>query len=43
MIGADHCLDYKAPGFKEALLQATEGFVDAYLDLVGGDSKSVSV
>ncbi|KAI4177220.1 MAG: hypothetical protein LQ343_000704 [Gyalolechia ehrenbergii] len=36
-IGADVCLDYKAPGFKEDLIKATDGFVEVYFDNVGGE------
>ncbi|KAL8943380.1 MAG: hypothetical protein Q9216_001089 [Gyalolechia sp. 2 TL-2023] len=36
-IGADLCLDYKAPDFKEKLLEATDGFVEVYFDNVGGE------
>lgn len=38
-LGADECIDYKSPRFEHALVQATEGYVDVYLDLVGGDSE----
>ncbi|KAF2248471.1 NAD(P)-binding protein [Trematosphaeria pertusa] len=36
-LGADICVDYKAPDFKEQLWKATEGFVEIYFDNVGGD------
>ncbi|KAF2638509.1 NAD(P)-binding protein [Massarina eburnea CBS 473.64] len=36
-LGADVCIDYKAPDFKEQLLKVTEGFVDVYFDNVGGE------
>ncbi|KAL8721187.1 MAG: hypothetical protein Q9225_002073 [Loekoesia sp. 1 TL-2023] len=36
-IGADVCLDYKAPDFKENLIKATDGFVEVYFDNVGGE------
>jgi NADPH-dependent curcumin reductase CurA len=36
-IGADICLDYRAPDFHQQLIEATDGFVDIYLDHVGGD------
>lgn len=35
-LGADVCLNYKKPGFKEELAKATEGFVEVYFDNVGG-------
>jgi NADPH-dependent curcumin reductase CurA len=41
-LGADVCLDYRAPDFKERLIEATNGYADVYLDLVGGDSASGS-
>ncbi|KAF2107171.1 hypothetical protein BDV96DRAFT_306705 [Lophiotrema nucula] len=36
-LGADICVDYKAPDFKEQLNKATEGFVEVYFDNVGGE------
>ncbi|KAI4093579.1 MAG: hypothetical protein LQ344_002806 [Seirophora lacunosa] len=36
-LGADTCLDYKAAGFKDDLIQATDGYVDVYFDNVGGE------
>ncbi|KAL8826972.1 MAG: hypothetical protein Q9170_007199 [Blastenia crenularia] len=36
-IGADTCLDYKAPDFKEKLIEATDGYVEVYFDNVGGE------
>jgi NADPH-dependent curcumin reductase CurA len=36
-IGADACVDYKAPDFKEQLLKATDGYVSVYFDNVGGE------
>ncbi|KAF2126149.1 NAD(P)-binding protein [Dothidotthia symphoricarpi CBS 119687] len=36
-LGADVCVDYKSPTFKEDLKKATEGFVDVYFDNVGGE------
>ena len=36
-IGADTCSDYKASGFKNDLLKATDGFVEVYYDNVGGE------
>lgn len=36
-LGADICIDYKAPDFKEQLWKATEGFVEVYFDNVGGE------
>jgi NADPH-dependent curcumin reductase CurA len=38
-IGADICLDYRAADFEVQLKEATDGFVDVYLDLVGGNCK----
>lgn len=38
-LGADECIDYKSPCFEHELIRATEGFVDVYLDLVGGESE----
>jgi hypothetical protein len=35
-LGADVCVDYRAPDFEARLLAATDGFVDTYFDLVGG-------
>ncbi|KAL8760791.1 MAG: hypothetical protein Q9184_003050 [Pyrenodesmia sp. 2 TL-2023] len=36
-IGADVCLDYKAPNFKDDLIKATDGYVEVYYDNVGGE------
>ena len=36
-LGADICLNYKSPGFKNDLVKATEGFVEVYFDNVGGE------
>jgi hypothetical protein len=36
-LGADICLNYKAPDFKESLINATEGFIEVYFDNVGGE------
>lgn len=36
-LGADVCVDYKAPDFVDELKQATEGFVQVYFDNVGGE------
>lgn len=36
-LGADACLNYKSPSFKQDLVQATEGFVEVYFDNVGGE------
>ncbi|KAJ5916579.1 hypothetical protein N7504_000594 [Penicillium tannophilum] len=36
-LGADICLNYKSPSFKQNLTQATEGFVEIYFDNVGGE------
>ncbi|KAF2477519.1 NAD(P)-binding protein [Lindgomyces ingoldianus] len=36
-LGADVCVDYKSPDFKEQLCKATEGFVEVYFDNVGGE------
>ncbi|KAF1961821.1 NAD(P)-binding protein [Byssothecium circinans] len=36
-LGADVCVDYKAPDFVEQLKRATDGFVDVYFDNVGGE------
>lgn len=36
-LGADVCIDYKAPDFKEQLKKATDGFVEVYFDNVGGE------
>ena len=40
-LGADICVDYKAPDFVEKLKAATEGFVDVYFDNVGGEILSL--
>jgi NADPH-dependent curcumin reductase CurA len=36
-LGADVCLNYKSPLFKDELKRATEGFVDVFFDNTGGD------
>ncbi len=36
-LGADVCLNYKKPDFKQQLIEATEGFVEVYFDNVGGE------
>lgn len=36
-LGADSCLNYKSPSFKEDLIKATEGYVEVYFDNVGGE------
>jgi NADPH-dependent curcumin reductase CurA len=36
-LGADICVDYKSPSFKEDLIKATDGFVEVYFDNVGGE------
>ncbi|KAI4248491.1 MAG: hypothetical protein L6R40_001052 [Gallowayella cf. fulva] len=36
-LGADACVDYKSPSFKDALKKETEGFVEVYFDNVGGE------
>ncbi|EEU39708.1 uncharacterized protein NECHADRAFT_70580 [Fusarium vanettenii 77-13-4] len=36
-LGADVCLNYKSPSFKQDLTKETEGFVEIYFDNVGGD------
>ncbi|KAJ5096213.1 hypothetical protein NUU61_005569 [Penicillium alfredii] len=36
-LGADVCLNYKSPSFKQELTQETEGFVEIYFDNVGGE------
>ncbi|KAL8865483.1 MAG: hypothetical protein Q9174_006862 [Haloplaca sp. 1 TL-2023] len=36
-MGADDCLDYKDSGFKDALIKATDGYVEVYFDNVGGE------
>ncbi|ORY15121.1 hypothetical protein BCR34DRAFT_478361 [Clohesyomyces aquaticus] len=36
-LGADVCVDYKSPNFKEELEKATDGFVEVYFDNVGGE------
>ncbi|OCL13459.1 NAD(P)-binding protein [Glonium stellatum] len=36
-LGADICVNYKSPSFKEDLKNATEGFVEVYFDNVGGE------
>ena len=36
-LGADVCLNYKKPEFKEELSKSTEGYVDVFFDNVGGD------
>lgn len=35
-LGADVCLNYKAPGFRKQLCAATDGYVEVYFDNVGG-------
>lgn len=35
-LGADVCLNYKAPDFRKQLRGATEGYVEVYYDNVGG-------
>ncbi|KAJ5239989.1 hypothetical protein N7468_004608 [Penicillium chermesinum] len=37
VLGADVCLNYKSPSFKEDLTKATDGFVEVYFDNVGGE------
>lgn len=36
-LGADVCLNYKKPDFKEQLAKATEEYVEVYFDNVGGE------
>lgn len=36
-LGADVCVDYKSPTFKEDLWKATDGFAEVYFDNVGGE------
>jgi NADPH-dependent curcumin reductase CurA len=36
-LGADVCVDYKSPSFKEDLIKATDGFAEVYFDNVGGE------
>ena len=36
-LGADVCLNYRNPDFKNHLVKATEGFVEVYFDNVGGE------
>ena len=36
-LGADVCLNYKKPSFKQDLIKATDGFVEVYYDNVGGE------
>ena len=36
-LGADKCLNYKKPSFREDLIKETDGFVDVYFDNVGGE------
>lgn len=36
-LGADECLNYKAPDFMQHLVDATQGFVEVYFDNVGGE------
>jgi NADPH-dependent curcumin reductase CurA len=36
-LGADKCINYKSPSFKEDLITETDGFVDVYFDNVGGE------
>ncbi|KAF2714767.1 NAD(P)-binding protein [Pleomassaria siparia CBS 279.74] len=40
-LGADVCVDYKSPSFKEDLCKATEGYVEVYFDNVGGEILSL--
>ncbi|EUC35787.1 hypothetical protein COCCADRAFT_90009 [Bipolaris zeicola 26-R-13] len=40
-LGADACVDYRSPSFKQDLRAATEGYVDVYFDNVGGDILSL--
>ena len=35
-LGADVCVNYKAPDFKKQLIAVTEGYVEVYFDNVGG-------
>ena len=35
-LGADVCVNYKSPSFKDDLKKATDGFVEVYFDNVGG-------
>lgn len=36
-LGADVCLNYKLPDFKQQLKEATDGYVEVYFDNVGGE------
>lgn len=36
-LGADTCLNYKKPSFKQDLIKATDGYVEVYFDNVGGE------
>lgn len=36
-LGADECINYKKPDWKQQLTAATEGYVDMYYDNVGGE------
>ena len=36
-LGADVCLNYKKPSFKDDLIKATDGYVEVYFDNVGGE------
>jgi NADPH-dependent curcumin reductase CurA len=36
-LGADECINYKKPDWKEKLAAATDGYVDMYYDNVGGE------
>jgi NADPH-dependent curcumin reductase CurA len=36
-LGADKCINYKSPDWREQLIAATDGFVDIYFDNVGGE------
>jgi len=36
-LGADLCINYKKPDWREQLIKATNGFVDIYFDNVGGE------
>ena len=40
-LGADVCVDYRSPSFKQDLRAATEGYVDVYFDNVGGEILSL--
>ncbi|QDS69955.1 hypothetical protein FKW77_002544 [Venturia effusa] len=36
-LGADECVNYKTPDWKQKLAAATDGYVDMYFDNVGGE------